>query len=138
MKEISKRKQQFNDFRFNGLNARQHSNKYLTMDRVNNDKTKIVVKVADSHLVKTKYGYALILDLSHVVFLKEWQVSCNCYGNEVILDKQYFNVKVWGNWENFFNDNNNCEFDAWLKIAQAQAALVDNDGCPANKVKWAI
>lgn len=37
MKEVGKNKKDFNDFRFAGLNWRQQSNKYLTMDRVSED-----------------------------------------------------------------------------------------------------
>lgn len=70
----------FNEFRFDGLKCREVSNKYLTMKRVSEDENKIVVKVAGSHLLSTKYGYALILNAEYVVFLKEWQVDKNYYG----------------------------------------------------------
>lgn len=138
MKKISDKKHQFNEFRFDGLNARQCSNKYLTMKRVSDDETKIVVKVGDSHIVPTKFGYALILDNTHVVFLKNWQVSCNYYGNEVLLDKQYFKPKQFGEWLEFVEYDENCEFKNWLKVAQAQADLKDEDGDELNPVRWEI
>ena len=39
-------------------------------ERISEDESRIVVKVADEHIVKTKFGWALILDQKHVVFLK--------------------------------------------------------------------
>ena len=95
------KKEEFNEFRFSGLEYRSKSNKYYTMNRVSEDENKIVVKVADDHLIKTQYGYALILDYSHVVFLKDWQVSCNYFGNEVLLQREFFNVKEWGKHDEF-------------------------------------
>ena len=68
------------------------------MRRVNSEETKIVVNVGSHHLQKTKYGYALILDEKHVIFVKNWQVSQNYFGNEVLLTKEYFNVKEWAEW----------------------------------------
>lgn len=43
-------KKNFNEFRFQGLDFKSLSNKYWTMKRVNADESKIVVRVADSHL----------------------------------------------------------------------------------------
>ena len=85
MSNLSKKAKEFNDFRFEGLDWYQQSNKYLSMNRVSKDENKVVVKVADCHLISTRFGYALILDESHVVFLKSWQVSSNYYGNEVSI-----------------------------------------------------
>lgn len=135
MKEVGKNKKDFNDFRFEGLNWRQQSNKYLTMDRVSEDETKIVVKVGSSHLIETKYGYALILDHSHVVFLKSWQVSENYYGNEVLLTKKFFNVKEWGEHEDFEEEPKNLKFEEWLETAKEQNEK-DEDGIRSNPVRW--
>lgn len=121
----------FNEFRFEGLNYHSWSNKYYTMSRVNDDETKIVVKVADVHLLKTQYGYGLILDASHVVWLKDWQVSSNYYGNEVLLNKDFFNVKEWGDFSNNFMDEpEHCTWEHYLSVAKEQAAA-------ENMVKWA-
>ena len=90
------KKADFNNFRFEGLNYKDASNKYYTMDRVSADESKIVVKVASTQIIETKFGYALILDYNHVVFLKSWQVSDNYFGIEVLLNKEYWNVKEWG------------------------------------------
>lgn len=67
----------FKDFLFEGLNGRKIGNNYFTADRVSEDESKIIVKVADSNLIETRYGYALILDRTHVVFIKGWAVSSN-------------------------------------------------------------
>jgi len=136
MKTVSTKTKDFNDYRFEGLNWYQLSNKYYSMARVSADESKIVVKVADCHLLKTKFGYALILDYNHVVFLKDWQVSRNYYGNEVLLQKDFFNVKEWGEFEEFFEESEPLEFAHWLKIAKAQADYKDEEGTPLNIVRW--
>lgn len=120
----------FNEYRFHGLNHRIFSNKYFTMARVSEDESKIVVKVADEHLFKTRYGYGLILDASHVVWLKEWAVSTSCYGNEIVLDRNFFNVKEWGDFsDNFDDEPENCTWEHYLQVAKEQAAA-------GNPVKW--
>lgn len=130
-------KKNFKEFLFKGLNVKDKSNKYLTCDRVSADETKIVVKVADSHLVPTRYGWALILDYSHVIFLKDWAVNQNYFGNEVILTKQYFNVKEWGAHEAFCDDEENLSWDTWLEVAKAQDNFRDEAGYKLNPVRWA-
>ncbi len=139
MKSISTKTKEFNNFRFSGLNWYQVTNKYYSMDRVSNDENKIIVKVGKSHLKKTKFGYALILDVSHVVFLKDWQVSDNFYGVEVLLQREYFEVKEWGDFSLDFDiEPKNLEFDYWLETAKAQYNLVDEEGEKLNIVRWEI
>ena len=123
-------KNDFNDFRFRDLNYKSASNKYFTMNRVSKNEDRIVVKVADEHLINTKYGYALILDRTHVIFLKEWAVSRNFYGNEVLITKDFFNVKEFGEFDDFFENENDLTFDSWLQVAKEQQA---ND---ENPVRW--
>lgn len=114
-------KKDFNEFRFGGLNYRNYSNKYHTMNRISDDEKKIVIKVDDDHLIETKYGYAFILDRTHVVFLKEWQVSRNFFGNEILLDENYFQIKTWGNRENFLEEKEvELNFDKYKEIAKEQ------------------
>lgn len=125
------KKDSFNEFRFRGLNATKHSNQYLTMNRVSNDNNTIVVKVGENHLIKTTYGYALILDRFNVVFLKQWQVSINWYGNEVLLNRDYWQVKQWGEHDLFIEDKTQLSFDSWLNVAREQET---NN----NEVKWKI
>lgn len=110
----------FNNYRFAGLAHHEVSNKYLSMSRVSDDETKIVVNVADCHLFETRYGFGLILDASHVVWLKDWAVSMNWYGNEVMLDKAYFNVKAWGSFASFDDEPENCTWEHFLNIAKMQ------------------
>lgn len=138
MKTVSSKKNDFNNFRFEGLNWYRYSNKYYSMDRVSADESKIVVRVGESHILKTKFGYALILDYSHVVFLKDWQVSDNYFGVEVLLQKEYFIVKEWGAFEDFGDDPENLDYNTWLEAAKAQANLKDEDGMPLNRVRWEI
>ena len=112
----------FNKFRFDGLNYRVLSNNYWIMNRFNDEETKCVVKVDADQLLKTQYGYALIIDSSHVVFVKDWQVGYAPYGEamEVMLDKKFFQVKQWGSFENF-GDTGDDTFEAWLAVAKKQA-----------------
>ena len=130
------KKGNFNDFRFSGLNYRDASNKYFTMNRVSEDESRIVVKVANDHLIKTRFGYALVLDREHVVFLKEWQVSMNWFGNEVLIDKNFWNVKKWGTHDNFPKIEENLDFNTWLKTAKEQDAARTEEGYKAIEVKW--
>lgn len=129
-------KKEFNNYRFEGLDFKEISNKYLTMNRVNAEETKIVVKVSSEHLIKVKFGYALILDKTHVVFLKDWQVNNNFYGTEVLLTKEYFNVKEWGEYENFAASDEFLKFENWVTVAKEQDVLRDSEGYKLNKVKW--
>lgn len=128
-------KRDFNKFRFAGLGFKEKSNKYFTMNRISEDANKIVVRVADEHLKKTKYGYALILDNRHVVFIKDWQVNQNYFGNEVILTKEYFLAKEWGNFDEFEESSENLTWEKWLSIANSQSE-VDEFGLPKTPVEW--
>lgn len=124
----------FNNFRFSGLNYKPVSNNYWSMNRINEEETKIVVRVAPCHLMKTKYGYALILDRSHVVFIKDWQVGFAAYGKdcEVVLDRDYFAVKEWGDFDEFDDldeDDAQLTWNGWLDIAKQQQ--------PVTPVSWA-
>lgn len=129
----------FNDYRFAGLSWRKQSAKYLTMKRVSDDKKKIVVKVAESHLKKTKDGYMLILDATHVLFQKSWAVDINYFGCEVVLDKDFFHPKELGDFSDRFGENKEVlKWEHWLETAQMQDAYRDVDGVQLNPVKWRI
>ena len=133
-------KSDFNNFKFDGLHHTSQSNKYFTMNRVSDDENKIVVKVAETSVLKTKYGYALILDFNHVVFLKQWQVSDNWYGTEVLLSREYFNVKEWGEFDEFGEAaEDELTFDYWLNVAKEQSFIIEDDGIKraGNPVHWA-
>lgn len=128
-------KKDFNEFRFSGLEYKDASNKYFTMKRVSEDEKKIVVKVAESQILETRYGYALILDYNHVVFLKNWQVSDNYYGVEVLINEDYWNVKEWGEFDGFAEDSDNLNWSTWVEAAKEQSA-VDEEGAKINPVRW--
>ena len=126
----------FDNFRFEGLEPREFSNNYLTLKRVSQDENKIVVNIAESHLLRTKYGYALILDNTHVVFIKDWQVNNGYYGFEVILDRNFWNVEEWGGFSEEFSEcAENYDFNTWVQTAKEQSA-VDEEGRQINPVKW--
>lgn len=82
-----------NDYWLGGLNGERYSNNYLTFDRVSKDNNRIMVKVADSHLIETQYGHGLILDKNHVVWLKPQQVNRNYYGNKVQWEHKLVTAK---------------------------------------------
>lgn len=126
----------FDKFRFEGLNCRDYSNAYYTMNRVSEDEKKIVVKVADNHLIPTKYGYALVLDHLHVVFLKDWQVDVNWFGNEVLINRDFWNVKEWGTHDAFVENEEALTFEHWLLAAKEQDDFINEDGLRSNYVKW--
>lgn len=141
----------FDEFRFAGLNARQYSNKYATMDRVSADEGKIVVKVAGTQIFKSKYGYGLILDDTHVLWLKDWQVSDNFYGIEVLMNRDYFKPTQYGNFPEFGENEENLTYEAWVNAAKEQAAakwtetvVIDEETGETeeeertNMVRWAI
>lgn len=119
---------------FDGLNPYAKSNKYLRMDRVAEDK--IVVKVAKEHVFPTRYGYGLILDRNHVVFIKDWQVNtAEQIGCDVLLNREYWKVKEWGEFDDFDTNEENYDFETWIAVAKEQDA-VDEDGDKINPVIW--
>lgn len=125
------------------LEYRKISNNYVTCKRFNETKDKIIVKVAGSHLFETQYGYGLILDARHLVFLKSWQVNSNYYGNEVLLSKKYFNVKEsTKEFDEFFEDEEALKWEYWLESAKMQENYQekdeDGDVVYKNKVKWRL
>lgn len=128
LKTVSRAHSDFFEKTFDGLYQHSTTGEYMSMSRVSNDKTKIVVNVANEHLVKTKYGWGLILDEKHVVWLKNWQVNENWYGNEVLLNKAYFNVKEWGHHEAFGSEPQNLKWKTWLDTAREQQ--------DTREVKW--
>lgn len=113
-----------------GLKPRYTTDNYITMNRVSDTGDKIVVKVAKGQIFETRYGYGLILDKNHVVWLKDFQVYTSSYGTEVILNKNYFNVKQWGDFSDQFAKNEeNYKFETWVNAAKEQEKA-------GNIVKW--
>lgn len=140
MRVISEKKKGFFDFIFEGLDWEQKSNNYVTCKRVNEAEDKIVIKVGENQIYKTMYGYALILDVNHVVYLKDWQVSDNYFGKEVVLDKKYFNLKkTTKDLSCDFAENEELlKFENLVKIAKEQDSLINEDGLKLNAVRWEI
>lgn len=114
----------FNKFRFEGLNYHTASKSYWSMNRINEEETKCIVNLAEEQVVPTRYGYAVILDRTHVVFVKDWQVSRGMYGKgyEVMFTEQYYTVKEWGNHEDFATAEHLDTFADMLAAAKEQEA----------------
>lgn len=112
----------FNAWRFDGIKMRNRSNKYLEGDqRVSLDGNKIIVNINSDQVKPTMYGYMLILDKEHIMWLKDWQVSDTSYGTEVILNKQYFNPKVSKyTHEDYADEPSNLKWETWKKAAEEQ------------------
>lgn len=61
--------------------------------------------------------------------MKNWQVSQNYYGTEVLLNKEFFNVKEWGEWDDFGEIPENLEWAEWVNTAKEQQEA-------GNTVSW--
>lgn len=94
---------------------------YFTMNRVSKDETQCVVKVDSSRLRRSKYEtYMLILDDSHVVFIKAWAVCFTHYGPNVFLDEKYWNPKEFGKWDKYGEDDEMLDYRTWFMMAKNQ------------------
>ena len=113
----------FNKFRFEGLDYKTSGKSHWSMKRISDDESKIIVDVAPEQIFGTKYGFGLILDRTHVCFIKDWNVLSGMYGHVlVILSKQYFKAKEFGEHDGYADDCYNCTWDAWRLAAKRQAA----------------
>lgn len=129
--------------RFRDLHYTDFNNKYLTMQRVSDDEEKIVVKVADSRLQKIEYGYKFILDYKRDIYLQlcDNVVSCNFYGNEVLLARSFFKI-IYSSKPHEIETYYESEltFDHWLEVAKEQSNTVYVEGScvqiPVNPVFW--
>ena len=66
-------------------------------------------------------------------FLKDWQVDQNYYGNEVLLNKEFFIPKKWGDFSlEFGYEEDNLNWEEWLNTAIAQSENED------NAVRWTL
>lgn len=88
----------FDLYRFEGLEPKIATNKYLHMNRISADESKVVIRFAKEHVFKTSYGYGFIVGQNHVVWLKDWQIEDNYYSQsfdayEILLSKEFYNVK---------------------------------------------
>ena len=117
----------FLDNMFGDLGIHRISNNYFSMSHINEAGTKIIVRVAKEQVFKTKYGYGLILDQNHVQFLKSWAVNDNWYGTYIMLEKQYFTPKQWGEFGDYPEEKENLEFETWVNIAKEQEEMAQKD-----------
>ncbi len=84
-----------------GFNYTKHSAKYLSFkNQVAIDEQKVLIKVANSNLLgfvskfNHRIAYIYKLDLTHCVYLKDFQVFEGYYGTYILLNKKYWNVKT--------------------------------------------
>ena len=121
-------KEQFNEYRFAGLNPHKTEQGLLTMNRASSDK--IVVRVDGKEVLHTRYGYGLHLDGESVLWLKRWQVSESAAGTEVLIFGRMFIPKLYANngFETRFNAGNDAQkrldYDWWYRRAEKQAEAV--------------
>ena len=127
----------FDLFRFKGLEPKIASNKYLHMNRVSADKSKIVVRFGTAHIFRTEYGFGFIVGQNHIVWLKNWQVDFNWYADafdacEIVLDKQFYNPKEANKPFDEISVDNELGYYTWdelVEIAEEQDKAQDG-------VKW--
>lgn len=129
----------FDQFRFEGLNPRYGSNKYYKLDRVSDDKSKIIVRFAKEQVFKTQYGYGFIVGEKHVVWLKDWQVDFNYFadqwdGCEILLNKEFYSPKVSNKpFEDIFVDNDKGYYGWEELVATAEEQDKEQGGVHWNK-----
>lgn len=97
---------EFQNYRFSGLEWREASNKYYGIKQYNKNADTAIIRVDDSHLIQTKYGYGFKTDADHVVWLKDWQVNQNWHGNYVLANKKY-----WKETKSKYSDDNLMSYD---------------------------
>lgn len=121
-------KEQFNLYRFAGLDAHATAQGLLTMKRVTSDR--IIVRVGANEAFHTRYGYGLHLDGESVLWLKKWQVSESAAGTEVLIFGRMFIPKLFaGNgFETRFNAGKDAQkrldYEWWYERAEKQAEAV--------------
>ena len=123
------------NYKFKGFQEEQFkkiSNKYTEFigKQVSEDQNNAVILISEEHVFATRYGYGVIVDSSHVVWVKSWQVwginrTNTAYA--INFSREFYNVKEYGDFsENFSDDLENSmlgDFDKVVKIANEQAEL---------------
>lgn len=114
-------KKDFRDWLFDGLEYMSISNKYYKFyTRHNKDFSKVLLRISETSLIPTQYGYAMVLDYEHILFLKFWQVGNNYYGTFVILEEKYFKPKKWGTHIDWWDEPKCLEWAYWANAAKLQ------------------
>ena len=86
---------------FGSEQIKELSNKYnhFIGSHVSRDGNNAVLNIGSEHVFPTKFGYGVIVDRSHTVFVKPWQVwgrNRDNGGYVINFNKQYYNVKNGG------------------------------------------
>lgn len=117
------------DYTYKGFGSEQMlkaTNTYTSFlgSHVSKDKNNAVVLVDSMQVMKTKYGYGVVVDDKHTVFVKDWQVwGRNAENKHVVINfnRQYYNVKEWGNYSESWRKKSNLKtFDDVVKLARKQ------------------
>lgn len=120
----------FERFLFSGLNPEEMEDEegefsgiYLNR-RFSEDLGKVAVSAPKNRFVKSKYGYIFILNSTSVLFLKEWQGrgfdSISADKCDLVLTREYFIPRTYGNWKAFDDDPCLLRWGTWLRIAKRQ------------------
>lgn len=124
----------FNDFqanyKFKGFDIEQfyqvsNSRNGLKGKHVSDDNNNAVIKISGKHIIETKYGYAVIMSNTEVVFIKHWQVwGVNYKSNAYIINfnRDFFNIKTWGNHDDFSSERTFNSFEDVIALAKEQEA----------------
>ena len=99
---------------------------------ISDDGNHVVVRLRDSHLLETKYGYGVIVDAKHVIFIKKWQIwgKHHLYRTYLVsFSREYFKVSEWGDFSDRFdeledlNESSLSSFENLLALAKEQDAF---------------
>lgn len=127
------------NYKYKGFGSeqfRKETNKYRSFEgqHVSKDGKNAVINVSPSNVFPTKYGYGLIIDAEHTVFFKDWQVwgqNKTNKGMVINFNKDYYNVKKWGDHSDMFsNDSKDAldSFDKVVKLAKKQQKFYAEKG----------
>lgn len=127
------------NYKFKGFKAEQVkklSNQYkeLVGQHVSDDGNNAVLKIAAGHVFKTRYGYGVIVDATHVVFIKDWQVwgfSRDQQSYIINFNRDYYQVKEYGDFPDFehyedLKSSDLATFDQVMAIAKQQEEAYNN------------
>lgn len=113
-----------NSYRFDGLHCRSSGKGYYTMQRVSDDKDKIVLLVNAGQILKTARGYFFYLDYDTVIILEDWQLSKNINGYDIILFKNDFQpCRTFKKNKWFKRSFRTFDFESLLKHAETQGSV---------------
>lgn len=114
---------QFDNFRFSGLNYSMINAKTFTMDRVSADENKIVVRVSKNSVrfIKSKKRYKMMLNQTHCLYFKPWQVSILGDYAEILMNRNYFHPAkvVSGN----CGGSGILQWSYWVDLAKTQSCV---------------